>query len=435
MQNKAALLSFVFCIFIVLKLLRHIPFLKAVLWHTLTAFGGPQGHFGMMYKTFVDKRKDVTAEELADFNAFCQILPGASSTQTLTLIGFKRGGLPLAILTLIVWILPACTIMGAFSFLIGHLSKQGLLSTGAFRYMQPMAIGFLAYATFKMFAVSINNTITKVVMIITAALCFLLFKQPWIIPALIALGGIVTNFSRKRIPQQADVPKKKIRWSHISLFFIIFILAGFFSETARKAQWENRKFFNLFENNYRFGSIVFGGGDVLIPMMLDQFVARPTANRMQQKEDQNFIKIKQDELLTGAGLVRAIPGPVFSIASYTGGLALKDQGGSKQALACIVASLGIFLPSALLVLFFFPVWQYLKKYALVYRALEGIKAAVVGIMLAALLYLFVKESQAANSLSTLCTQSVIIVGTFCYLQLSKWASPFVPLACLLLGLL
>jgi len=94
-----------------MKLLRHIPFLKAVLLHSLTAFGGPQGHYGMMMKTFVNGRKDITEEELIDFVSFCNMLPGASSTQTLTLIGYKRGGIPLALLTLLIWITPASTIM------------------------------------------------------------------------------------------------------------------------------------------------------------------------------------------------------------------------------------------------------------------------------------------------------------------------------------
>ena len=71
-------------------LLRHIPFLKAVFLHSITAFGGPQAHIGMMMKTFVYKRPYVTEEELMEYNAFCQLLPGASSTQTLTLIGYKR---------------------------------------------------------------------------------------------------------------------------------------------------------------------------------------------------------------------------------------------------------------------------------------------------------------------------------------------------------
>src|ERR1700680_555904 len=97
-------------------LIRHLRFLKAVFLHSISAFGGPQGHLGMMMKTFVHKRKDVTEEELMDYSAFCQLLPGASSTQTLTLIGYKRGGVWLAVLTLMVWIFSACVVMGAFSF-------------------------------------------------------------------------------------------------------------------------------------------------------------------------------------------------------------------------------------------------------------------------------------------------------------------------------
>ena len=90
-----------------MALLRHIPFLRAVLWHSLTAFGGPQGHLGMMMKTFVHRRRDVTEAELLEYNGFCQLLPGASSTQTLALIGYKRGGYLLAVLTLLIWIMPA----------------------------------------------------------------------------------------------------------------------------------------------------------------------------------------------------------------------------------------------------------------------------------------------------------------------------------------
>src|SRR5580704_6333387 len=126
-------------------LLRHIPFFRAVFLHSITAFGGPQGHFGMMMKTFVHRRRDVTEAELMDYNAFCQLLPGASSTQTLTLIGYKRGGVPLAVLTLLIWILPACLLMGAFSFLLEYISEQAL-RTDVFKFIQPMTVGFLAYA-------------------------------------------------------------------------------------------------------------------------------------------------------------------------------------------------------------------------------------------------------------------------------------------------
>src|SRR4249919_1772087 len=104
-------------------LLRHIPFLKVVLLHSVSAVGGPQAHIGMMMKNFVHQHPYVTEQELMEYNAFCQLLPGASSTQTLTLIGYKRGGVPLAILTLVVWILPACILMGALSFLLHYIDK------------------------------------------------------------------------------------------------------------------------------------------------------------------------------------------------------------------------------------------------------------------------------------------------------------------------
>src|SRR5690349_13217518 len=118
-------------------LLRHVPFLRAVFLYSLTAFGGPQAHIAMMMKTFVKRRRDVTEEELIEYNAFCQLLPGASSTQTVTLIGYKRGGVPLAVLTLIVWILPACTLMGALSFLVQYVNQKAL-HTDIFKFIAPM---------------------------------------------------------------------------------------------------------------------------------------------------------------------------------------------------------------------------------------------------------------------------------------------------------
>jgi chromate transporter len=414
-----------------LILLRHISFLKAVFLHSTTAFGGPQGHMGMMMKTFVDRRKDVTKEELMEYNSFCQLLPGASSTQILTLIGYKRGGVPLAVLTLLIWILPACLLMGGLSFLVTGIKKENL-NTSIFQFIQPMAIGFLAYAAFRAFKISVNNLITQVIMLVAMIATYFLFKTPWVFPGLIITGGFVTNISNKRIPEKTIVKPRHIRWTNIWLFLLIFGIAGALSETARKQHWENRKAFNLFENFYRFGSFVFGGGDVLIPLMLDQYVARPSSERIIQKNDQNIIRIERDELLTGAGMVRAIPGPVFSIASFTGGVAMKNGGKEMQLLGCIIGAIAIFLPSALLVLFFFPVWQYLKKYVVVYRALEGINAVVVGIMWAATLYLL--KDVSIISFNTISFLNIgVIAGTFLMLQLTKIPAPFIVLFCLALG--
>ncbi len=399
-------------------------------FYTLTAFGGPQGHLGMILNTFVKKRNYLTEEELIEYNSFCQLLPGASSTQLITLIGYKRGGLFLAVITLLIWITPACIIMGLFSFLLTSL-HQGNLLHNIFKFIEPMTIGFLLFSTTRVFSISINNTITKIIMLFAAILTFIFLKTPWIFPILIIAGGLATNFSNKRIPKKVEVKPRQVRWTNIWLFLLIFIIAGALSENARKQNWENRKAYNLFENFYRFGSFVFGGGDVLLPMMLDQYVARPTGPS-NTPQTESAIKISKTDLLTGYGIVRSIPGPVFSVASFVGGMALEKEGKKAQLMGCIIGAIAIFLPSALLVLFFFPVWQFLKQYTLVYRALEGINAVVVGVMLAAVLYLLTEAPVSFFTLKGSLGLSVMI-GTYCLLRFTKIPTPIVVILCLLLG--
>src|SRR5215216_1056828 len=409
-------------------MLRHIPFLKNVFLYSISAFGGPQAHVAMMMKIFVDKTPYVSKEELLEYNAFCNLLPGASSTQTVTLIGYKRGGIPLAVATLFVWILPASFLMGAFSFLLHFIDKRSL-HTDIFKFIPSMAVGFLAYASVMAFGVSIKNTITWVIMVICIAGTFFLFRSPWIFPMLIVLGGIATNLSHKRIPQVETKPRK-IKWWNIWLFAIIFIVAGVLSEAARKNDWPDRKPINLFENSYRMGSLVFGGGHVLMPMMYEQFSVRPGIVREKKPlTSKNIIEIDKDDMTTGMGIVRAIPGPEFSIASFTGGQALKDYGFPMQVVGCIIGTIAIFLPSALLVLFFFPIWNNLKKYSSIYRSLEGINAAVVGIMIAATFYIMKDVSVLRMNIDSLINIGVMI-GAFLLLQYTRVASPLLVFFCL-----
>jgi len=408
-------------------LLRHLSFLKAVLLHSVTAFGGPQAHLGMMMKTFVRNTPYVSEQELMEYNAFCQLLPGASSTQTLTLIGYKRGGVPLAVVTLIIWILPASILMGGLSFLL-HYIDQRELGTDIFKFIAPMAVGFLAFAAFSAFPLAVNNFITWIIMLSGAAVTYFLFGQAWVIPAVIISSGLITNVSRKRIPQTEQKPKK-IKWWNFWLFGIIFIVAGIVSEMARKSDWPNRRPINLFENTYRMGSLVFGGGQVLIPMMYEQWSVRPEVIK---NKNPNAVQIDEKDLYTGMGIVRAMPGPVFSIAAFTGGMALKDMGKEMQVLGCLIGMVAIFLPSALLVLFFFPIWNNLKKYAAVYRSLEGINAAVVGIMVASTIYIM--KDISITELKTISLVNVgVMLGTFLLLNFTRIAPPFIVLACLLLG--
>ena len=381
----------------------------------------------MMMKTFVHRRRDVTEQELLEYNAFCQLLPGASSTQTLTLIGYKRGGLPLAIITLIIWILPASTIMSVLSFYLDLVKKD------IFKFVKPMAIGFIAFAAFRAFTLVVKNRVARYIMVVSMIGTYFLFNTPWVFPIVIILGGVVTNFTEKKI-EKAETRYRPIKWGNIVIFFSILIIAGFLSETATKNDWPDRKAFNLFENQYRFGSMVFGGGDVLIPMMYEQYVIRPESKRILQNR-RNVIRINKNDFLTGAGIVRAIPGPVFSIAAFTGGLTLENEGKKMQITGCIIGAISIFLPSALLVLFFFPVWNNLKKYTGIYRALKGINAAVVGIMTASTLYLM-KDISIVEILDGKAISFVnigVIIGTFLILTFTRLPAPVIVVACLLIG--
>ena len=172
-----------------------------------------------------------------------------------------------------------------------------------------------------------------------------------------------------------------------------------------------------------------------MPMMYEQFCVRPEIVKQKRPNDFiNLIRIDKDDMTTGMGIVRAIPGPVFSIASFTGGMALKDYGFTMQVAGCIIATIAIFLPSALLVLFFFPIWNNLKKYTVIYRSLEGINAAVVGIMIAATFYIMKDISLVEIKTNTLINILVMLL-TFVLLQHTKVASPILVFFCLLLGYL
>lgn len=398
-----------------LMFLRHIPFLKAVLWYAITAFGGPHGHIGMMVKTFVQKRKDVTEEELLEYNAFCQMLPGPSSTQTVMLIAMKRGGIPLAIVTLLLWVFPAAFIMGLFSFLLYYINAR-YVQHSFFLYIQPMSVGFIAYAAARMMQFNVKHNATRGIMV-GSFLATAFIRSPWIFPIVLILSGTISNFSNKRIPDPAGKPKP-IRWINLWLFAAVFIIAGVLSELARLNHWEHRRVFNLFENFYRFGAIVFGGGQALLPMMLYQFVSRPNPYQGQL--------MTSEELLTGYGLVQAVPGPVFSICSFVGGVIMSGEGVTWQIIGCITATTAVFLPSTLLLFFLFPLYQNMKQHVVIYRALEGINAAVVGIIWASGFVLF--QLMPFEFLNL-----VVVAITFSMLFFTRVPAPFIVLGWLLLG--
>jgi len=362
-------------------------------------------------RTFVSKRKDVTEQELMDLLSFCQMLPGPSSTQTITLIAYKRGGILLGIVSLLIWIIPAAIMMGALSFLIKYVDAN-FLTKNVFQYVEPMAIGFIVYASVKAMKISLKSPVGWTIML-AAVLATVLIRSPWVFPAAILIGGFITNFTNKEYPPH-DTRAYKVRWSRLLWFLGLFLVAGILSELARVQHWEDAMAFNLFENFYRFGSIVFGGGPALVPIMIDQFV--------HHKE-----LLTEAQITTGYGLVQAVPGPVFSLCSYIGGLCLNGSIGN-QILGCLIGTVGVFLPGALIIFFLFPIYQNLKQYRIIHRALEGIHSVVIGILWGSAIYLLKIGDFNWYTL-------FVVISTFAVLQYTRIAAPFVVFFWLLLGIL
>jgi chromate transporter len=129
-------------------------------------------------------------------------------------------------------------------------------------------------------------------------------------------------------------------------------------------------------------------------------------------------------------MVQALPGPTFSIAAFVGGMVMRDAGPAYQMLGILIGTLAIFLPSFLLVIFFYPIWNKLKKHVIVFRAMEGINAVVVGIMWAATILLFISISTPFSFVNL-----AVLLATFILLQFTKIPSPVVVILFLLLGTL
>ena len=419
------------------KVKQHIDFLKTVFIHSCTSFGGAQGHFAMVIKTFVEKKKIISKKELLRLQGMCTMIPGGTTTQVLILLGYKQGGVWIALLTLLLWVTPASILMGGLSYLYFSNNYNNNLIHSFFIFIQPMAIGFIVFAFARMWKNSIKNTITKYILVIGSIITFFCFKTPWIFPIMFIVTGAITNISKKRIPNRKNLHPIKIPWLRLFIFLFIFLSAGILSEQATVNHWRYQKPINLFENMYRFGSMVFGGGEVLMPMMYEQYVVRPQTPKI-IKNKREVLQTNRSVFFRGYGLVRGMPGPAFSICSYMGGSLLSTPSALyPQWWGCLIGTIGIFLPSFLLIIFFYPIMTYLSSYPIILRAIEGINATVISIIGGAILYLL-KDLIIAESIDNIIwiyISTGVIALTFILLYYTKISSPLIVLIAFVLGLI
>ncbi|GAB3635410.1 chromate transporter [Hymenobacter arcticus] len=346
---------------------RNFIFLKDVAGLACTAFGGPQAHLAMMFRLLVNKRKYLTAGELLELQALCALLPGPTSTQTITAIGFRLGGPNLAYLTLIIWCLPSVSIMTLAGLLLTHFDTA--FTARLVQFVQPVAVGFVAFSAYRI-AEKVVHTKTSVALLVAAAMVAYFFQLPGLLPLLLLAGGV---FTALRYRKHAIVPDKKpirVEWANGALWLGIFLVAALLGHYTQLLP------VRLFENFYRNGSLVFGGGQVLAPLLFAEFV-----------EYKRYLT--GPEFLSGLGLVQALPGPNFSFASYIGALAMRPAGGAgPQLLGALVGAVGIFLPGVLLIFFVIRFWDGLRQYRVVKASLEGVNAVSAGLVCAAALLLY-----------------------------------------------
>lgn len=379
-------------------------FLLDVFICSLGSYGGPEAHFGVFTEQMVIKKNYLTEEELVELIALTGILPGPSSTQTIVAIGHKVGGPLLALLTMLVWALPVLTLMTLLSFLSQYLVSQSI-SQDVLRYIGPMAVGFIILAAYRIGSKVVTDKITLMLLLLGGITTYFI-REPWIYPLVLILGGAVSVVTSK----------EKDLWNRVKInppwgYFIAF---GIFAIGSLLLTfiWDNR-IIHLFESFYRYGYLVIGGGQVVVPLMYSELV-----------EVNQYMTNK--EFLTGFGLVQGLPGPMFSFSAYAGGMAARGGNVLTQVLGAVAGGIGIFLPGLLLIYFVYPIWENLKKIKGIKISLKGITAVAGGLITVAAIILMQKSGFMIDNI-------IVMLLTIFLLLMKKIPAPLIVLATLAAG--
>lgn len=381
-------------------------FLKDVFICSMGAYGGPEAHFGVFTDQMVIKKKYLTEDELVELIALTGILPGPSSTQTIVAIGLKVGGPVLGWLTMLVWSLPVIAVMTALSFLYQFFHNQNIATDGL-RYIGPMASGFIFLAAIRLGRKVVKEKWTFLLFLIAGIITYF-FRSAWVFPAVLLGGGAIT----------VAVSKEPNKWPRVKLNppyrYLIAVLAIGVVSLVLSLIWQD-KLLHLFESFYRYGYLVIGGGQVVIPYMYSDLV------------EINHYMTSQ-EFLTGFGIVQGLPGPMFSFSAYAGGMAASGSSIGVQILGALLSAIGIFLPGLLLIYFVYPIWDNIKKIPGIKISLKGITAIAAGLIASAGV---VSMRDVGLNLDNL----MVMVATVLLLMTKKVPAPLIVAAVLAIGII
>ncbi len=323
----------------------------------LTSFGGPIAHLGYFHEEYVRRRKWMDEKSYADLVALCQFLPGPASSQVGIGIGVMRAGVLGGIISFIGFTLPSVIALIVFALLLQGFDVS---SAGWIHGLKIVAVVVVAHAILGM-AQNLTPDLQRRTIALIALVATLLWQTAFTQVGVILLAGFV-GYMIYRQHQESDQSRMTFPISRrfavicLSLFFGLLILLPILREMT-SLNW-----IAMFDSFYRAGSLVFGGGHVVLPLLEREFV--PTG------------WLSEEAFLAGYGATQAVPGPLFTFAAYLGTVISGWQGG-------LLATVAVFLPAFLLILGTLPFWDTLRRNPKIKGALMGVNAAVVGILISA----------------------------------------------------
>jgi chromate transporter len=324
----------------------------------LTSFGGPIAHLGYFHNEYIRRRKWLDEKSYADLVALCQFLPGPASSQVGIGIGVMRAGVLGGIVSFIGFTLPSVIALIIFALI---LRGTEVGDAGWIHGLKIVAVAIVAHAIAGM-ASNLTPDLKRKALALFALVVTLLWQTAFTQVGVILVAGLVGFLLYRQQQIEVHEPKmafpisKRFAIICLTLFFGLLIVLPILSE-ATSLSW-----LAMFDSFYRSGSLVFGGGHVVLPLLEREFV--PTG------------WLSEEAFLAGYGATQAVPGPLFTFAAYLGAVINGWQGG-------LLATVAIFLPAFLLVLGAIPFWDALRRNPKVKGALMGVNAAVVGILISA----------------------------------------------------
>ncbi|WP_422122699.1 chromate efflux transporter [Planococcus sp. X10-3] len=368
---------------------KYLEILKASTKLGLTSFGGPAAHIGYFRDEYVEKRKWLDDKAYADLVALCQFLPGPASSQVGISVGMLRGGILGGFLSWFGFTMPSVLILALFAMFISGAA----FDAGWIQGLKIVAVAVVAHALLGM-GKALAPDLQRIAIAVLSATAILLMPTAWAQIGVIVVAAFIGYFiyRNEKAPEAVKLALTFGKKTGIAAWTIF---TGLLIGLPLLRPLIESSYYAIFDIFYRVGSIVFGGGHVVLPMLEREVVP-------------GFMDA--DTFIAGYGAAQAVPGPLFTLSAYLGQLMGSGWG-------VLIAVFAMFLPSFLLVIGTLPFWSIIRTKPGVQAALKGVNAAVVGILLAALYDpVFVSAIQRPADFAV----AVIAFAMLVYFKLAPW---------------